>query len=90
MATLIAVLRVGRSWRRRSQNLQTFKDMGWNGKDKRQRQPKFNLLAIAGDNLADRQAISDLLEKLILGRLLVTDSEGENWIDLAYEALMGE
>ncbi len=64
--------------------------MGWNGKDKRQRQPKFNLLAIAGDNLADRQAISDLLEKLILGRLLVTDSEGENWIDLAYEALMGE
>ncbi len=62
---------------------------GENGKDTRQRQPKSKLLAIAGDNSANREALSDALEKLIWGRLLVSDSEGEDWSDLAHEALMG-
>ena len=62
---------------------------GENGKDTRQRQPKSKLLGIAGDNSANREALSDALEKLIWGRLLVSDSEGEDWIDLAHEALMG-
>ncbi len=63
--------------------------MGENGKDTRQRQPKSKLLALAGDNPADQQAIRDVIEKLIWGRLLVTAPNGEDWIDLAHEALMG-
>lgn len=61
-------------------------------KDTRQRQPKAKLLAIAGNNPQDRQAISDVIDELIRGRLLVTgqeDQQGEAWVDLAHEALMG-
>jgi signal transduction histidine kinase len=57
-------------------------------KDTRQRQPKSKLLAIAADKLADREAFSKVLDKLVDGRLLVTDRQGEDWIDLAHEALM--
>jgi energy-coupling factor transporter ATP-binding protein EcfA2 len=60
-------------------------------KDTRQRQSKAKLLAIAGDKQQDREAISDVLDELIRGRLLVTGQEdhlGEAWVDLAHEALM--
>ncbi|MBP5974634.1 caspase family protein [Brasilonema sp. CT11] len=55
-------------------------------KDTRQRQPRAKLLAIGDDNV-----ISDVLDELIEGRLLVTGQEeqqGEAWVDLAHEALM--
>ncbi|MEI2578304.1 nSTAND1 domain-containing NTPase [Scytonema sp. PRP1] len=55
-------------------------------KDTRQRQPKVKLLAIRGNNV-----ISDVLNELIQGRLLVSgqeDEQGEAWVDLAHEALM--
>lgn len=63
---------------------------GTQEKDTRQRQPKVKLLSITAKNPDDRQAISDVLEKLIQGRLVVPDSEptGEIWVDLAHEALM--
>jgi hypothetical protein len=57
-------------------------------KDTRQRQPKSKLLEIAADNQVDREAVSKVLDKLVDGRLLVSDREGEDWIDLAHEALM--
>ncbi|MBD2773622.1 caspase family protein [Iningainema tapete] len=60
-------------------------------KDTRQRQPKAKLLAIAGGNLQERQAVGEVLDVLIRGRLLVTGQEnqqGEAWVDLAHEALM--
>jgi signal transduction histidine kinase len=57
-------------------------------KDTRQRQPKAKLLAIAGDKPGDQEAISTVLDKLVDGRLLVSDREGEDWVDLAHEALM--
>jgi hypothetical protein len=64
---------------------------GSEAKDTRQRQPKPNLLAIAGESLADQQTLSDFLDKLIEGRLLVTGQEyklREAWVDLAHEALI--
>jgi signal transduction histidine kinase len=63
---------------------------GTQEKDTRQRQPKTKLLSIADDNSGAQEDISDVLEKLIQGRLLVCDTEniGEVWIDLAHEALM--
>jgi signal transduction histidine kinase len=61
---------------------------GVHAKDTRQRQPKSKLLAIAGENPATRQALSKVLERLIDGRLLVTDRKGEDWVDLTHEALM--
>jgi signal transduction histidine kinase len=57
-------------------------------KDTRQRQPKAKLLAITGDKPDDQEAISTVLDKLVDGRLLVSDREGEDWVDLAHEALM--
>ena len=60
-------------------------------KDTRQRQPKAKLLAIAGENPQEREAIGEVLDELIRGRLLVTgqeDTQGEAWVDLAHEALM--
>ena len=60
-------------------------------KDTRLRQPKAELLVIAGDNLAVQQAISNVLDELIRGHLLITGQEnqqGEAWVDLAHEALM--
>jgi hypothetical protein len=62
---------------------------GTQEKDTRQRQPKAKLLAIAGDNPANREAISRVLDKLVDGRLLVTDREVVDWVDLTHEALMG-
>ncbi|QLE58212.1 hypothetical protein FD725_23465 [Nostoc sp. TCL26-01] len=58
--------------------------------DTRQRQLKIKLLSVAGDNLNEQQDISDVLENLIQGRLLVTDCEstGEILIDLSHEALI--
>ncbi|MEH2092360.1 nSTAND1 domain-containing NTPase [Nostoc sp.] len=63
---------------------------GAQAKDTRQWQAKTKLLSIAGDNPDEQQAINDVLEKLIQGRLIVLDSEptGEVWVDLAHEALM--
>jgi predicted NACHT family NTPase len=49
-------------------------------KDTRQRQPKAKLLAIGSDSV-----ISDVLDELIQGRLLVSGEEG---VDLSHEALM--
>jgi hypothetical protein len=68
-------------------------------KDTRQRQPKGKLLAIAGDNPEDRDALNEVIDELVQGRLLVTgeaeektdiaDSvEDAKMIDLAHEALM--
>ncbi|MDF5711201.1 MAG: caspase family protein, partial [Nostoc sp. S4] len=59
-------------------------------KDTRQRQPKQELLSLAGENLDEQQAINQVIEKLIQGRLIVTDTEAreEVWIDLAHEALI--
>jgi energy-coupling factor transporter ATP-binding protein EcfA2 len=49
-------------------------------KDTRQRQPKAKLLVIGSDSV-----ISDVLDELIQGRLLVSGEEG---VDLAHESLM--
>jgi WD40 repeat protein len=63
-------------------------------KDTRQRQPKVRLLAIAGDELEEQEALGELLEGeggLVQGRLLVTGQdrqEVEPWVDLAHEALL--
>ncbi|MEH1845408.1 MAG: caspase family protein [Nostoc sp.] len=59
-------------------------------KDTRQRQPKQELLSLAGENLDEQPAINQVIEKLIQGRLIVTDTEAreEVWIDLAHEALI--
>ena len=72
---------------------------GQDEKDTRQRQPKGKLLAIAGDNPEDREALNEVIDELVQGRLLVTgeaeektdiaDSvEDAKMIDLAHEALM--
>ncbi len=72
---------------------------GQDEKDTRQRQPKGKLLAIAGDNPEDRDALNEVIDELVQGRLLVTgeaeekpdiaDSvENAKMIDLAHEALM--
>ncbi len=60
------------------------------GKDTRQRQLKQKLLEISGDDPVDQQAINNVLNELINGRLLVTgkDTDREAWVDLAHEALM--
>jgi WD40 repeat protein/energy-coupling factor transporter ATP-binding protein EcfA2 len=68
-------------------------------KDTRQRQPRGKLLAIAGDNPEDREALNEVIDELVQGRLLVTgeaeqksdiaDSvQDAKMIDLAHEALM--
>jgi hypothetical protein len=68
-------------------------------KDTRQRQPKGKLLAIAGDNPEDRDALNEVIDELVQGRLLVTGEAEEKtdiadsvqdakMIDLAHEALM--
>ncbi|MDZ8092195.1 MAG: caspase family protein [Nostoc sp. DedQUE05] len=60
-------------------------------KDTRQRQPKTELLAIAGNDKEQQQALSELLDEgLVKGRLLVAgkDEQGKAWIDLAHEALI--
>ncbi|MHC5862302.1 nSTAND1 domain-containing NTPase [Nostoc sp.] len=63
---------------------------GTDEKDTRQRLPKTKLLNITSDDQNNYQAISDVLEKLIQGRLIVLEIEatGEVWADLAHEALM--
>ncbi|MCA1995104.1 MAG: hypothetical protein LDL41_24105, partial [Coleofasciculus sp. S288] len=61
---------------------------GADAKDTRQRQRKPKLLGISSDNSASQQALEKVLDRLVDGRLLVTDREGEDWIDLAHEALM--
>jgi hypothetical protein len=63
---------------------------GAEDKDTRQRQPKQELLSLANENLDEQQAINQVIEKLIQGRLIVTDTEAreEAWIDLAHEALI--
>ena len=62
-------------------------------KDTRQRQPKANLLLIAGDGPEEREALSELIDGeggLVQGRLLVAgkDKDEAEWIDLAHEALI--
>ncbi|MEH2408610.1 WD40 repeat domain-containing protein [Nostoc sp.] len=60
-------------------------------KDTRQRQPKAELLTIAGNEQKQQQALSELLDEgLVKGRLLVAgkDEQGKAWIDLAHEALI--
>ncbi|MBG1265752.1 nSTAND1 domain-containing NTPase [Nostoc sp. WHI] len=60
-------------------------------KDTRQRQPKAELLAIAGNDQKQQEALSELLDEgLVKGRLLVAgkDEQGKAWIDLAHEALI--
>ncbi|NEU73688.1 hypothetical protein PI95_014250, partial [Hassallia byssoidea VB512170] len=60
-------------------------------KDTRQRQPKAELLAIAGNEQEKQEALSELLDEgLVKGRLLVAgkDEQGKAWIDLAHEALI--
>jgi PAS domain S-box-containing protein len=61
---------------------------GLQEKDTRQRQPKSKLFAIAGDSSVNQQALSKVLDRLVDGRLLVTDQEGEDEVDLAHEALI--
>ncbi|HIK06011.1 MAG TPA: caspase family protein [Trichormus sp. M33_DOE_039] len=63
---------------------------GAEDKDTRQRQTKNELLSVAGDNSYEQLVIEQVLEKLIQGRLIVTDTEAreEVWIDLAHEALI--
>ncbi|MBE9106580.1 hypothetical protein IQ229_17080, partial [Nostoc cf. edaphicum LEGE 07299] len=60
-------------------------------KDTRQRQAKAELLAIAGNEQEQQQALNELLDEgLVKGRLLVAgkDEQGKAWIDLAHEALI--
>jgi len=70
-------------------------------KDTRQRQPKSDLLAMAGDEQKNQQAMVQILERLIQGRLLVTGGDEaaestttqesaweEAWVDLSHEALI--
>jgi CRISPR/Cas system-associated protein Csm6/Txe/YoeB family toxin of Txe-Axe toxin-antitoxin module len=66
-------------------------------KDTRQPQPKTKIMAIAGEDVLGQETLSQLLEELIQGRLLVTsevDISSEQYsqhiqvIDLAHEALM--
>lgn len=66
---------------------------GEDEKDTRQRQPKANLLALSGENPAQYEVLSDLLDSqggLVQGRLLVTgnDRRESDWIDLVHEALI--
>ncbi|MGI2907788.1 nSTAND1 domain-containing NTPase, partial [Tolypothrix sp. VBCCA 56010] len=63
---------------------------GAEDKDTRQRQPKQELLSLAGENLDEQIVINQVIEKLIQGRLIVTYTEAreEVWIDLAHEALI--
>ncbi|MBU7586919.1 MAG: caspase family protein [Nostoc sp. TH1S01] len=63
---------------------------GAEDKDTRQRQPKRELLSLASENLDEQQVINQVIEQLIQGRLIVTDTEirEEVWIDLAHEALI--
>ncbi|MBN3938760.1 caspase family protein, partial [Nostoc sp. NMS9] len=60
-------------------------------KDTRQRQPKAELLAIAGNEQEKQEALSELVDEgLVKGRLLVAgkDEQEKAWIDLAHEALI--
>ncbi len=68
-------------------------------KDTRWRQPRGKLLAIAGDNLEEREALNEVIDELVQGRLLVTGEAEQkpdiadsvldaNMVDLAHEALM--
>jgi ABC-type oligopeptide transport system ATPase subunit len=63
-------------------------------KDTRQRRAKTELLALAGDDLDDRNILRELIEDdggLVQGRLLVIVQEqphSVSWVDLAHEALM--
>lgn len=52
----------------------------YRGKDTRQRQPKLRLLDMAGNNPENREALKQVLEDLVRGRLLVT-GEGEQKTD---------
>ncbi|PHM06867.1 nSTAND1 domain-containing NTPase [Nostoc sp. 'Peltigera malacea cyanobiont' DB3992] len=64
---------------------------GEGDKDTRQRQPKAELLAIAGNDQEQQEALSELLDEgLVKGRLLVAgkDEQEKAWIDLAHEALI--
>jgi energy-coupling factor transporter ATP-binding protein EcfA2 len=72
---------------------------GLDEKDTRQRQPKGKLLAIAGDNPEDQEALNEVIDELVQGRLLVTGEaqektdiansvENAKMIDLAHEALI--
>jgi len=54
---------------------------GQDEKDTRQRQPKGKLLAIAGDNPEEREALNEVIDELVQGRLLVT-GEAEEKTDI--------
>ena len=54
---------------------------GQQEKDTRQRQPKSKLLAIAGDNPEEREALNEVIDELVQGRLLAT-GEVEEKTDL--------
>lgn len=56
----------------------------------RQRQPKSQLLAIAGESPDERLALSDSLDRLVAGGLLATgeSATGEVWVELAGIALI--
>jgi|GEM_PF-1832159 len=66
--------------------------------DTRQRQPKVELLALAGDEPEAQKIISKVLEQLIRGQLFVSGGKGsateqesvleEAWVDLSHEALI--
>ncbi|NER97615.1 MAG: hypothetical protein F6J86_27840 [Symploca sp. SIO1B1] len=61
-------------------------------KDTRQRQPKAELLALAGEQPEAQKVIIKVLEQLIKGRLLVSGGKSseleEAWVDLSHEALI--
>ncbi len=57
---------------------------GSESRDTRQRQLKTRVLEVA-INETEREIVESVLEKLVHGRLLVTD---EGWVDLGHEALM--
>jgi WD40 repeat protein/energy-coupling factor transporter ATP-binding protein EcfA2 len=68
-------------------------------KDTRQRQPRGKLLCIAGENLEVREALNEVIDELVQGRLLVTGEAEQKpdiadavsdakMVDLAHEALM--
>ncbi|MEB3357615.1 MAG: caspase family protein [Synechococcales bacterium] len=70
---------------------------GEDTRDTRQRQPKADLLALAGEDAENQAMVETVLTDLVDGRLLVTDQETENpteqlgsiaHVDLAHEALM--
>ena len=64
--------------------------IGKEGQDTRKPQPRETLLAL-GQTERERELIADVIDRLVAGRLLVTDGDRQGqrrYVDIAHEALM--